>query len=350
MNNPYQVAKRILQTAQSEENSAANADGFTSIDLYGAAVHEKNVAHSGCTGFHLENQSGTGNITLYQVFPGIELVYNDMHMAYCNKHQSPAPGVMEINYCKEGRCECLFGKHRYCYMAAGDLSFCSLQENAHQSEFPTAHYHGITVTIDFSGMTDEMKKILELLNVDLARIKELAQKNDFTIIRANPSIEHVFSELYTVPEQIRYGYIRVKVLELLLILTGLETIEDTAKTHAFPEAQIEVIKQVHTFLMEHYKEHYTIEELAERFELSPTVMKKCFKGVYGDSVYSYMKLYRLQVAERLLKESRLTVNEIAAQIGYLNPNKFTSAFCAVYGVPPTAYRNEVQMDRKKPVQ
>lgn len=75
MNNPYQVAKRILQTAQSEENSAANADGFTSIDLYGAAVHEKNVAHSGCTGFHLENQSGTGNITLYQVFPGIELVY-----------------------------------------------------------------------------------------------------------------------------------------------------------------------------------------------------------------------------------------------------------------------------------
>ena len=90
-----------------------------------------------------------------------------------------------------------------------------------------------------------MNHVLELLNVDLARIKELAQKNDFTIIRANPSIEHVFSELYTVPEQIRYGYIRVKVLELLLILTGLETIKDKAKAHAFPEAQIEVIKQVH---------------------------------------------------------------------------------------------------------
>lgn len=41
-----------------------------------------------------------GNVTLYEVFPGIELVYNDMHMEYCNKQQKPASNVMEINYCK----------------------------------------------------------------------------------------------------------------------------------------------------------------------------------------------------------------------------------------------------------
>ncbi len=38
-----------------------------------------------CNSFYLENESGVGNITLYQVFPGIELVYNDMHLAYCSK-------------------------------------------------------------------------------------------------------------------------------------------------------------------------------------------------------------------------------------------------------------------------
>lgn len=119
---------------------------------------------------------------------------------------------MEINYCKEGRCECLFGEHQYCYMAAGDLSFCSLQDNSHQSEFPTAHYHGITVTIDFSAITDEMRHVLELLSVDIDRIRELSRMRDFTLVRANPTVQHIFSELYTVPEQIREGYIRVKVL------------------------------------------------------------------------------------------------------------------------------------------
>lgn len=64
-------------------------------------------------------------------------------------------------------------------MSAGDLSFCFLKDNVHHSEFPTAHYHGITVTIDFAGITDEMKKILELLSVDLERIKEIWSSSYF---------------------------------------------------------------------------------------------------------------------------------------------------------------------------
>lgn len=339
MENPYELAKNILQPKAGETEAVDT--GFASIDLYGASVDKKGTEDGISTRFHLANESGEGDITLYQVFPGIELVYNDMHMAYCNKNQEPAVGVMEINYCKEGRCECLFGDHEYCYMAAGDLSFCSLQEHGHQSEFPTAHYHGITVTVDFSRITEEMKRVLELLAVDLERIKELSKKREFTMVRANPTIEHIFLELYTVPAAIRHGYIRVKVLELLLVLTGLNPMEEKSEPVHFSEPQIACIKEMHAFLIAHFNEHYTIEELSERFELSPTILKKCFKGVYGDSIYAYMKRYRLQVAERLLRESRLTISEIAARIGYLNPNKFTSAFCAEYGVPPTAYRKDV---------
>lgn len=157
--NPYELAKTILANTGND----TPAPIFASLDLYGNAVNV-NALHStdqndsasttptSCNHFHLQNESGTGDITLYHVFPGIDLVYNDMHMAYCNKNQQPASSVMEINYCKEGRSECLFGDHQYCYMAASDLSFCSLQDNSHQSEFPTAHYHGITITIDFPAL------------------------------------------------------------------------------------------------------------------------------------------------------------------------------------------------------
>ncbi len=354
--NPYKLAKTILanETHNNGNDTDANipfrsASTFASLDLYGNAVNDKTIhspnqntsdssTSTPCNHFHLQNESGTGDITLYHVFPGIDLVYNDMHMAYCNKNQQPALSVMEINYCREGRSECLFGDHEYCYMAAGDLSFCSLQDNSHQSEFPTAHYHGITITIDFSCITEEMRHILELLSVNLDRIKELSQMRDFTIIRANQTIDHIFSELYTVPEKIRFGYIRVKVLEVLLVLTELNL--DMVSSHHthFSQLQIDTIKQLHTFLIAHFNEHYTIDFLAEHFSISPTVMKKCFKGVYGDSIYSYMKRYRLQVAERLLREGTLSIGQIAEQIGYLNQNKFTSAFCAEYGMPPTAYR------------
>lgn len=341
MENLYELAKNILLTGNDELTDKAVSDKFASIDLYGTSACESDPTDGCDSCFHLKNESGTGDIAIYRVFPGIELVYNDMHMAYCNRNQQPARNVIEINYCKEGRCECLFGENLYCYMSSGDLSLCSLHSNAHQSEFPTSHYHGITVTVDFSAITDEMRNVLELLTVDLTKIKALSQANDFTIIRANQTIEHVFSELYKVPTAIRHGYIRVKVLELLLILTELNPSDTPAKHTCFPAAQIEIIKQIHNFLVEHFSEHYTIDELSKQFNISPTVMKKCFRGVYGDSIYSYMKKYRLQVAQRLLKESQATVGEISSYVGYLNPNKFTSAFCAEYGVPPTVYRKEV---------
>lgn len=340
MNNPYELAKHILESVPGGQDVSGLSGGFTSIDLYGAAVRGKDGAGDSCDCFHLENESGVGDITRYHVFPGVELVYNDMHMAWCNKNQEPAANVMEMNYCREGRCECLFGEHQYCYMSAGDLSFCSLQDNSHQSTFPTAHYHGITVTVDFAGITEEMQRVLALLSVDVQRIKALSERQEFTIIRANPTVEHIFSELYTVPEKIRNGYIRVKVLELLLVLTELEPGKQTPPRAHFTEAQIGIIKEIHSFLVAHFDEHYTIEALSQQFDMSPTVMKKCFRGVYGDSIYAYMKRYRLQVAERLLRDGQLTVGEIAAKLGYLNPNKFTSAFCAAYGVPPTTYRKK----------
>lgn len=340
MKNPYELAENVLRFMPDNNTQIKLQDSFTSIDLYGESASKKEQDMDSCRYFELENESGTGTITIYQVFPGIELVYNDMHMVYCNKNQKPASDVMEINYCKEGRCECAFEQHQYCYVAAGDLSFCSLKDHAHESEFPTSYYRGITITIDFAMITDEMRSVLELLSVDIERIKEISRIRDFTIIRANKTIEHIFSELYKVPEKIRYGYIRVKVLEMLLVLTGFDMTENKSEHIYFPEAQIDTVKQIHTFLKEHYKEHYTIEQLSEHFEMSPTVLKKCFKGVYGDSIYSYMKKYRLQIAERLLKENELSIGEIASQIGYLNPNKFTSAFCDEYGMPPTAYRKK----------
>ena len=74
-------------------------------------------------------------------------------------------------------------------------------------------------------------------------------------------------------------------------------------------------------------------------------MKNCFKGIYGVPIYAYFRTYRLQIAERLLREGQLSVAEIAVKIGYTNPNKFTSAFCSEYGMPPTRYNKNVGLDR-----
>jgi AraC-like DNA-binding protein len=315
---------------------AEDSSGQVCDDGRDRSSSEKKIGRHCC----LENESGTDEIAVYHVFPGIELIYNDMHMEYCNRNQRPAPHTIEMNYCREGRCECLFGEEQYCYMSAGDLAICSLHEKAHQSVFPTSHYHGITVTIDFPMIGEEQKRGLGRLSIDLKRLQELTEFHGCTILRARPELKHIFEELYTVPEEIRKGYIRIKVLELLLILTGFPFQETAKEREHYSTVQIGKIKEIHSFLIHSYSEHYTIEMLSVRAGISPTSLKKCFRGIYGESIYAYMKQYRLQVAEKLLRETDLTIEEIAAEIGYNNPNKFTTAFGKKYGMSPSFFRRE----------
>ena len=64
----------------------------------------------GCSVFKMENETGEGIMTCYPIFPGIELIYNDMHISAVRKNQGKPPclNVMEINHCREGRFECEF--------------------------------------------------------------------------------------------------------------------------------------------------------------------------------------------------------------------------------------------------
>ena len=56
----------------------------------------------------------------------------------------------------------------------------SLKKTGHVSEFPTSRYHGITITLDFSMITDEMKRILQLLSVNLEKISNISKTHSFT--------------------------------------------------------------------------------------------------------------------------------------------------------------------------
>lgn len=89
------------------------------------------------------------------------------------------------------------------------------------------------------------------------------------------------------------------------------------------------------------RNHYTLQELSEKFEIPLTSMKVCFKGVYGSSIYSYMKSYRMQAATTLLRNTSDSITEIAAKMGYDNPSKFSEVFKKEYGELPSEFRKKL---------
>lgn len=319
---------------------------FQGMKLYGKAEVDTTESGQDYRVFRLSNETGTGKITAYQVFSGIELYYNDMHMKYCCQNQTTRKNMIEINHCCIGRYECSFGENSCCYMAAGDLAIGSLMRKKSFSSFPLSHYHGITVLIELDEILPEIRQIMESLNIDLKHIQEyICGDNRCCIMRANPSIEHIFSELYHIREQRKPGYMKIKILELLLFLSDLDTADKVLQADYYSQNQVKRVKKVAAYLTEDLSRHCTIEELSETFRISPSALKKCFRGVYGTSIYSYLRSYRLQTAQKLLIETDLPVGTVALQVGYENPNKFSSAFKETYGMTPTEFRTGVHLDR-----
>ena len=101
-------------------------------------------------------------------------------------------------------------------------------------------------------------------------------------------------------------------------------------------------------------EHFTIEQLAIQFQVSPTQLKKSFRNVYGNSLYSYVRTQKMLSAARLLQDTDRTILDIAGECGYDNGSKFYKAFRSVMGVSTRDFRNNknlpiesVRLERKK---
>ena len=93
---------------------------------------------------------------------------------------------------------------------------------------------------------------------------------------------------------------------------------------------MEKIRAIHEQITSNLQVRVTIEELSKQYDMPATSMKKCFREIYGDSIYSYQKRYRMNVAANLLMEdSKVEIQEIALKMGYENPGKFSSAFKSV---------------------
>ena len=168
--------------------------------------------------------------------------------------------------------------------------------------------------------------------------RKLCGNRQCHIIRGERYVEHIFSELYSVPENIRAGYMKLKVLELLLVLHGLNPAPRPEDEIALSRFQVQLAKRAAAHLSAHMDRHITIAALARHFNVSETHLKLAFKGVFGVPIFSYMRIQRMQMAAQLLIHSDRSIADVAAESGYENSGKFSAAFREIMGESPSGYR------------
>jgi len=159
--------------------------------------------------------------------------------------------------------------------------------------------------------------------------------------RATPGnaveLQALFSELERLWISHEPGYLlrcRSIVLQLLHVYVRACCTPAPAMPHA------RRILPITTLLQANPARDYSVEELAEMAELSPSRFRVLFKEFTGQSVVRYQNLLRINKAKDLLLSGEYTVTEAAAEVGILDVYYFSRLFKKLTGFTPSYYRNQ----------
>ena len=102
----------------------------------------------------------------------------------------------------------------------------------------------------------------------------------------------------------------------------------------------EIVENVVQYIWNHYQEELTLTGLAHEFFLAPTYLARKFRNKKNISVMQFLEECRIRKAAELLKESELSITEVAGQVGYTDTNYFSRVFKKVHGKTPKDYRRD----------
>ena len=123
--------------------------------------------------------------------------------------------------------------------------------------------------------------------VDLTDIRrKFCGEDGYFIIQEEETLKRLFTDLYLVPDSAKISYFRTKVLELLVCLSVIEAKNIKEGDPYFYKDKVEKTRAVQKLISENIDQDYTINGLAERFDISQTALKDCFKSLYGKPIYT----------------------------------------------------------------
>lgn len=103
------------------------------------------------------------------------------------------------------------------------------------------------------------------------------------------------------------------------------------------EAQIQKVIQ---YIQEHYQEEISLSMLAEVVYINEAQLCRSFKKVTGNTIFTYLKRYRILKSCELLGSSDKTIKEICSLCGFHNISYFNREFLFFMKMTPSEYRKK----------
>lgn len=120
---------------------------------------------------------------------------------------------------------------------------------------------------------------------------------------------------------------------LLKIKKSIKSAEHLLKPDTIPEA-------MKRYITNSIQTPFSLKKMAEDFYVSPSTINRIFVNYFGCTPYQYYQQIRFEIAQSMLRNTQMTIDEIAASLNFFDRNHFTVFFTSKGDVPPSAYRKK----------
>ena len=294
--------------------------------------------------YHSPAGQGRGQTAFFPLFPGVTLAFTAARANAWPMPElkaDPPPRLLIFSYCAEGRYKILLERGQTVYINSGEISITRRLSDK-QYTYVKGVYEGVELLVDLDGLDTRNSYLLKDFGIDFSYLAEVYCPGD------HPYTSPCLSEWKTLMQKL-WGLsagrsphtlyqMRIYIMAALsLLMQGMNT-PGSRQGSFLTEGQILIAHRTEALICRDLSRHYTISELASRFSISESSLKNYFRSVYGKSISNYLHDARMESSTTLLKDTTLSVAEIATQVGYLRQSKFSEAFKKQFGVTPLEYR------------
>jgi AraC-like DNA-binding protein len=267
------------------------------------------------------------------------LTYKNDDNKVQNLQRDVQSDYIQFHFCLKGLCKFIFNEGTYILNI--------LEENSLLLYNPQ---RSLPINIDVNpnswivSVLISIKKFHALFSLEADYISflnaENKEKKYYKDGEISPSMAIVLNQLinYNLNQSIKHLYFKGKAYEILSLYFNRN---EDANVEQCPflvdETNVIKIRKAKDIIISKMAEPPSLQELADEIGLSLKKLKDGFKQIYGDSVFSFLFDYKMEVARKLLESGDNNVNEVGLKVGYSTSSHFIAAFKKKYGTTPKKY-------------
>ena len=246
--------------------------------------------------------------------------------------------VYEVMYCLHGKCIISLGNKSYSMEKGSILIYKMNNDDIEKYDFKSSNFKKILIFLNIDKLETGLSKSIDkkLILEWKEKVVNIFEDNIFCYGKTNSEIDILSNQIenMNIDNVDDYLEFKMRVFKFLFLIL---------KLRIAPVKEISVNEEEVVIKLKEIIDGYTISEIPKIKEMCEMVglnnyhLQKSFKKMERITIYQYVQKKKMDYSKYLLETSNKNIIDIAMEIGYENPSKFSKTFKKYFGILPSKY-------------